>query len=251
MIENRAEFRESLKYETRITIHRHGPKIGIDGPLSEEGKAVVADYFDNAYENIPLATGNITIEYSPIHRAKESAIIYKNSLLSQNPRTSIPLKEDARLSEGGIAENKEVLDGLFRTYGRGGKWIYGWLKMEDRPTPEIKTGSEAVADFSGWILDKIHHVENEGGKQEVDAFSHGPVILAFLITIEEKMKENILPENWTDKNIFATLLDYLSSIQILHDSNSPNEIEINFAHQKHIVPLEVIEELGQSHNVKE
>lgn len=237
------ESKESLDYRLSLTIHRHGPKIGAEGPLSEEGKEVTEEFFNNAYDGITMDTNGTKVEHSPIHRAKETALLYSQSIERTGSGKTDSITEDERLSEGGVAENKEVLQQLLEKYGRGGRWVKGWLDMKERPSPEVKTGAEAVADFSSWLLEKVDKSKKRGGEQEIDAFSHGPVILAFLIRLQEKSGQQILPEGWEDQDVFSKSLNYLSSLQIWTDSNNPEIVTIGFSGKNFIIPIEVIEKL--------
>ncbi len=233
------------KYKLNIIVHRHGPKQGEDGPLSEEGKQVTRDYFENAYEGVSMdsSSGGIDIVHSPINRTQQTASIYSQVVEQTNSGVIKSEAADDRLSEGGIAENKEVLGKLLQEYGAGGKWIIGWLKMEYRPSPEIKSGQEAVADFSKWILDKVSDSSRKGGSQEIDAFSHGPVMAAFLLKLQEKLGLSILPENWQEKKIFENVLNYLSSMNLWTDSDMAGTIQLNFAGNKIEVPIKALNEL--------
>ncbi|NQV87973.1 MAG: hypothetical protein HQ402_00260 [Parcubacteria group bacterium] len=240
------ESKENLKYSINIIIHRHGPKQDIDGPLSEEGKKLTGDYFDEAYENITMdsSSGGIDIESSPIHRAEQTGQIYSTAIKRAGLGEIKSNKTDERLSEGGIAENKDVFDKLKEKYPKGSEWLRGWLEMESRPTPEIKTGKEAVADFSSWILDKILSNKEKGGYQEVDAFSHGPVMAVFIIKLEEKLKIKLLPDNWQDTKIWNNVLNYFSGIHLWADSNTPDIVNLSFADSKIEIPISTLEELA-------
>ena len=81
MIE-KPESKEVVKYKLNIVIHRHGPKQGINGPLSDEGKELTEGYFTEAYENVDMnsSSGGVDIESSPIHRAEQTGQIYSRAI---------------------------------------------------------------------------------------------------------------------------------------------------------------------------
>ena len=116
-MENRrysAEFKERLpEYKLGIIVHRHGPKSGMAGPLSAEGKIISEDYCPEAYKGIVLAKYHkegVDIEHSPIGRTKETSDIYSNIVKKYNDAKINSVTEDERLSEGTVAEYPDLID---------------------------------------------------------------------------------------------------------------------------------------------
>lgn len=238
------ELKEQPYFKINITVHRHGPKEGIAGPLSSEGERVTEEYFVDAYKGIEFddETGGADVEYSPIGRTRKTAEIYTDVVRKYGMGKIKSSREDERLSEGNIAEHLDLIE---KYGGRGGKWIKGWMEAKERSLPDVKTGGEAAADFADWLLNKISDRQKQGGTQEVDAFSHGPAMLAFILKLEEKLGEKILPEDLQDKNIFESTLNYLSYMNFSADSSRPETVSFSFQGKKFEIRLSVLEELAQ------
>src|SRR5688572_23147870 len=92
-------------YVLDITITRHGPKDGIGGNLTAKGKESVLDYYKNFY-NKPFQNqfAKRRLVSSPIHRAIETAYIYKGVIEEYNNAFPVPVEEDERLSEKDLVE---------------------------------------------------------------------------------------------------------------------------------------------------
>jgi broad specificity phosphatase PhoE len=233
-----AETREVPDFKINIIVHRHGPKEGIAGPLSEDGKRVTKEYFDFVAEN--TASENvITIEHSPVNRTVETAEIFSESVRASQGNEKIEsIAPDERLSEGGVAEHPELIE---EYGGRGGKWIAGWMNATERSEPDVKTGQETAADFSDWLLSKVLDRQKQGGVQEIEAFSHGPVMIAFMTKLEEKLGEKLLPP---DISLFIG--SYLSLMSFSADSNTSDIIYFNFGDKKNIeIPIPLLEEMSR------
>ncbi|MEO6077851.1 MAG: hypothetical protein ABIP54_03625 [Candidatus Andersenbacteria bacterium] len=233
------ESREDPAFDLNIIVHRHGPKEGMTGTLSVEGRQATEDYFSEAYKGIEFdgPEDGVDIEYSPIHRTRETADIY-SSIIQKNGIGKIrSTHEDERLSEGSVAEHPELIESYG---GKKGKWLTGWMETENRPLPDVKTGQQAATGFCEWLLEKVSIRKHEGGKQEVDAFSHGPVIVAFLIQLEKKMNTKILPEHWQDTNIFEGSANYLRYINFHANSSAPDRVSLFFNDKKIEIPLELL-----------
>lgn len=237
------ESKEKPNYQLAIIVHRHGPKASMSGPLSSEGKDATEEYFTQAYEGIALdayAPEGIDLEHSPIGRTTETADIYADTLTKYNNAKFKSRTADERLSEGDISH----YENLIREYGgKGGKWLKGWLEAKDRPVPTVKTGSEAASDFTEWLLDKVHNGQEQGGDQQVDAFSHAPVMAAFFLKLEQELNTKILPEDWQESNIFENSLNYLNYANFYTDSKNPNTLIVNFLGNKIEVPLDTLEKI--------
>jgi hypothetical protein len=238
--------RESEKlpdFKLAIVVHRHGPKSGLAGSLSEEGIEQTEEYFRDAYEGIELDEldlDGVDIEYSPIYRTKQTSEIYADVMRKYRAKVRSS-HEDERLSEGSIAEHPEIIAAYGQTQT---EWIKGWLRDNDRRDKNVKTGKEAVKGFASWLLEKIQHRKQDGGSQEIDAFSHGPLMIGFLIVLQEKLNQSILPQNWEDKKIFDGIMGYLNYFNFFIDSKRPDVVMFQFKGVNYEVPLNIIEELA-------
>jgi broad specificity phosphatase PhoE/quercetin dioxygenase-like cupin family protein len=227
------ESKERPDFKISIIVHRHGPKEGIAGPLSNEGKQMTKEYFDFVAEQ---GIGEVDVEHSPVGRTRETAEIFSDAVTRKHGAEKIKsIQFDERLSEGDVAEHPDLID---EYGGRGGKWIKGWMEAEKRSLPEVKTGKETAADFADWILSKISAREKQGGEQEVQAFSHGPVMVAFISKLEEKLGEKVLPENLS---IFIG--SYLSLMDFYADSSRSDIVNFSFGSKKFEIPVSMLQEL--------
>jgi len=241
---NHIEFEKLPDYRLAIIIHRHGPKEGMAGPLSAEGEQQTEEYFREAYEGFDLDTGEvegIDIEHSPMVRAKKTSQIYSEVIGKYNNAKIKSTREDERLSEGTVAEHLDLIEAYG---GKGGKWIKGWLMADRRLREDVKTGREAVQGLASWLLEKITKRKQEGGTQEIDAFSHGPLMLGFLLKLEEKLGYKILPDNWEDKKVFENILYSLSYMNFYTESTRPEVVTLYFKGHSFEVPLTIIQELA-------
>lgn len=238
------ESEKSPDFDLAIIVHRHGPKEGLAGPLSKEGIEGTEEYFAEAYKRISLDRHDldgIDVEHSPIGRTKQTAEIYSDVVRKYNNAKIRSTTEDERLSEGTVAEHPELIE---QYGGKGGKWIKGWLDAKERPLKSVKTGNEAVKDFASWLLEKINIRKTSGGTQEIDAFSHGPLMLGFLLKLEAKLNQQILPEDWQDKKVFDNIMNYLSYINFYINSKRPDILTCHFKGNNYEVPITAIEELS-------
>lgn len=227
------ESKEKPDFKLGIIVHRHGPKEGIAGPLSGEGKKSTEEYFTFISKE---ELDGVDVEYSPVGRTQETAQIFSDVVGRKQGADKIKSsRSDERLSEGGIAEHPDLID---EYGGRGGKWIKGWMKADERALPDVKTGKESAIDFTDWLLSKINTRKQEGGVQEIQAFSHGPVMAAFIIKLEEKLGKKILP---ADLGIFIG--SYLSLMNFYVDSSSPDIVIFSFGSKKFEVPISTLQEL--------
>lgn len=227
------ESKEKPDFKISIIVYRHGPKEGIAGPLSDEGKQMTKECFDFVAEQ---GIGEVDVEHSPVGRAQETAEIFSDAVTKKHGAEKIKSTQfDERLSEGDVAEHPDLID---EYGGRGGKWIKGWMEAEKRSLPEVKTGKETAADFTDWVLSKISDRQQQGGTQEVQAFSHGPVMVAFIAKLEEKLGEKILPK---DLGIFIG--SYLSLMDFHADSSRPDIVSFSFGSKKFEVPVSILQEL--------
>jgi len=228
------ESKEKPDFRISIGVHRHGPKEGIAGHLSSEGKQLTEDYFTFVSDEEEI--GGVDVEHSPVGRTQETAQIFSDVISRKQGNEKIKSnRADERLSEGDVAEHPELIE---EYGGRGGKWIKGWMEAERRSIPNVKTGKETAADFADWLLSKISDRQKQGGAQEIQAFSHGPVMVAFIAKLEEKTGEKILPENL---EIFIG--SYLSFMSFNADSAHPDIVNFSFGNKKLEIPFSILQEL--------
>jgi len=214
------ESKERPSFNLDITVTRHGPKSFISSDLSPEGKDDTRTYFQEAYDGVILdEQADLRIEHSSIKRTAQTAGIFKTAINNKSE-----LIVDERLSEGSIAKDLKVIEKL----GGPGKWIEPWTKLDKSPAPGVKSGKEAVRQFCDWLIDKINNAKNVGGKKEVDAFSHMPVMIAFLAKVQQETGVQLLEESWGDKVQVNNMIRYLDQIQIHADSRTPDIATLRF-----------------------
>jgi broad specificity phosphatase PhoE len=228
------ERKENPSFKLSVILHRHGPKEGDSGPLSEEGRKDTKNYYHDNYRGVPLGTTEVL--HSGLERAGQTADIFLNEVDTSNMAYS---HNDSRLSEGTISD----FPNLRKEYGGSrGRWLRVWLDAAQRSDPDVKTGKEAVDELKGWLQQNMEKAESEGGNHEVDAFTHGPVIAALLVILDEKYGTGFLPSDWTEKDIFRTQIPYLSTVSLTFDSLRPNVFTVNFKDKKAEIPRRFINE---------
>ena len=242
MIESSTEKEKKPAHQLWITIHRHGPKASSSGPLSPEGKQLTKQYFDDAYSGVPasIMQEGVSLEYSPIQRAEETVNIYQ-IFLAKNGVKVKDRKPDERLSEGTITSREHVIEQLG---GYGGLWVEKWLQTDKGEIQGLKTGKEAVAGFCSWLLEKVSQTRTSQTDAEVDAFSHGALILAFMLKLQEKLGQNIVPEDWKERKILDNTLGYLSYINFSFNPDSPEVLVFRFAGQNIEIPIKILKDLA-------
>ncbi len=226
----------------QIVVYRHGPKIGDAGSLSSEGEQVTRSFFENLFRNKNHNHFAIEIEHSPILRTKQTADIYCE-IAHKHGWNIRSVKTDERLSEGTVSEHPELME-LYGGRG-GGKWVPGWLAIKERSLPEVMTGQEVVAHFSSWVLSKIQEFKESSADHNIVAFSHGLVMVSFLMKFDEILGKPMFMENWFERKVFSTELGYLGSIIINFDINTPREVSIKILTKEAVVPLKALFELSR------
>jgi broad specificity phosphatase PhoE len=232
-------------YDLSITITRHGPKESFEGPLSEEGKSLVHNHYSGILNNTKLTSGICRkVVSSPIHRAKQTAQIYKSIIEKHFKIESDEISEDERLSEKNLLEFIDLLPPYKKD-----DWFRYWYTIQEKPGKDVPTGNDAVRGFADWILEQLDKQRESGGVAEIDAFSHGPVMAAFMLKLEEILGVTILSPNNSggdrlriDK-LFAISngdFKYLSNINIQNDSKHPGKIKLNFKEVRMELPLAAI-----------
>ncbi len=252
------------RFEISITVTRHGPKQSLGGPLSDEGRALVQKQFSEMIRSIePRMEIRRIIFTSPIHRALETAQIYKNII---DNHFSVPEQErlsnliiDERLSEKNLVD---FIDQL--STNKKEDWFRHWYTAKERLIENVQSRTEAVSAFAHWLIERIKVHGNEGGIFEINAFSHGPVMAAFILRLEELMRISILGNNAavnnfdyesekvlgerlkTDK-LFANtdgVFQYLSSMKFHADSEQDELLKMYFGDSEIQIPIQAITELA-------
>lgn len=232
---------KELPFQLTIVLHRHGEKASIAGDLSEFGKEQAAQYFQEAYKGVALDLDEgqgVDVESSPIGRTTQTAL-----LSSENSGGKIrSFKFDERLSEGPVAHHLDLINSWG---GTGGRWIGPWMALRERPHPDVKTGQEAVRGFLKWLLEKIEKRQKEGGTQEIDAFSHFPIMMAFLMKVEEITGQKLLSDGWQSVDNATQLVNFLESINVRVDSTNKNEVQMSYRGQLVRIPLKALEKAAE------
>lgn len=256
------EVKETPAYQLTIVFHRHGPKQGVGGPLTVEGRERTEEVFDDAYAGVPSeASEGVDVVYSNLHeidpsasRAKQTADTAMVSMRSRGEKVR-SVSADDRLSEGQMAKHEEFIHSLG---GRSGKYLKGWMELETSPIEGVKTGKETAAGVAGWVLEKIAGLQESGRTQEIEAFTHGPVLAAFLLRLEELTGQSILPDNWMQQEIknevgevvqpkmspMRTHLEFLSSFNLSTDARNPDVFMVNFKSKSISAPLELLRQMA-------
>lgn len=227
-------------YQLKITITRHGPKEGLGGNLTAEGKQSVLDYYKSLYDgNAIKKFPKRKLVSSPIHRAIETAYIYKGVIEEFDTSAAVPLEKDERLSE------KDLVDFILQLPDeKQSDWFRYWYYSA--------SGARAIHEFSHWISEQIYRQKENGGILRIDAFSHGPIMAGFILRIEDILgKELLSPVQSNEKRLdFARLFsarscafDYLGSISISVSSQSPEFIEITTQKNTNLIPLSVLNDI--------
>ncbi|MFA7308864.1 MAG: hypothetical protein WC045_02210 [Patescibacteria group bacterium] len=77
-----------------------------------------------------------------------------------------------------------------------GAWVHNWTKQKQlNLAPEkVLTGDEAVTQFSQFLMNEWQEkAEKRKMPSEVVAITAGPLLAAFVIKLQEKIKEQIIP----------------------------------------------------------
>lgn len=220
-----------------INITRHGPKESLGGPLTSEGKKRVESHYTALYRNKNKhALAQRKLVSSPVHRAIETANIYKeiSELFLNLP--PIVLEKDTRLSEQGLVDFVEHLpeDKKF-------DWFRHWF--------DSAIGKQAIKEFSCWIIEQLQNHKNDSRNVQIDAFSHGPVMAGFVLHLEELTNINMLrlSRSTDDKlsleelfNNATAPFNYLSTIQIRYNSSNPKFFDIQILEKVFSIDLQLL-----------
>lgn len=238
--EGSREHRENSKdYELYISVTRHGPKAGQHSEeLSESGKQDVADYFYEAYEGVPIDSRNRKVVSSKVKRVLQTTRIAENSLEQYNEAEPVAVEIAEGISELGVDDYVRSLPEEQRE-----NWFQDWYKSEE--------GHKATANFIGWLLEQISNARQAGGKLEIDTYSHGPVMAAFLVRLEDQLGLQFIARGKDDplrlnrNKLLGEGGDFsvLSNFNIQVSSKNPELIRIIFHGKTTEVPLDELEKI--------
>src|SRR5438105_4441336 len=83
-------------FDFNFTLYRHGPKAGVDGPLTSEGAEESRAHLEANYRGVPL-DAPVDIIHSGSSRAEQTSAAAVQSLHKRGEQVGI-VREDARLS---------------------------------------------------------------------------------------------------------------------------------------------------------
>lgn len=249
------ENREAKKeYSLLICVTRHGEKgKDEDGDMFPQSVENAKDYFRDAYDGIDIGEGDRIkrkVASSPKGRARQTADAYQVAL-SEKGIKPLPVNLEEALSEGDVMVFYEKL-----SEEEKGEWFQHWYEAKERTSPDLPTGKEVGSRFASWLLNEIAEAQEEGGKHETDAFSHGPAMASFLLNLEEKLgidifdvekarkiNKNILFSNYKEGQVYG-FLHCLSNINFDANSDSPDEINLICFGNKFSIPISAIKEIA-------
>ncbi len=240
------ESKEAPDFDLAITITRHGPKQGMDGPLSEQGEQETEEYFSDAYENVAIDTARKRrVIASPKERSNQTARIYQKVLERNNGVEPVEVETEEFLNEGDIMA---FYDSLSKDEQKN--WFKYWHDGSKELPPNAPDFKNVVRDFSSWLLKEITTAKTIGGNLDIDAFSHGPLMGAVLLSLEDELGEEIITSpNAGDNRIYRTKifdlyqgqLRALQNINFYINSKDPKNIKLNFLNKTISIPIEIFE----------
>ena len=259
------ELKERQKsYRLLFILSRHGPKIGVNGSLSPEGFEQTKEVHRGRYTS-GAPTEEMDVVVSPIFRTWETGQAATSALLEHEGQLG-DVDVDARLTEGVLSENEDRVNEIGRLTGgpdgRHGRMLVAWLTLEKRLAnwPEMMLASEAAANVANVILERIDKQKKKGGNKKVEAFSHGPVLAAFLDRLEQLSGQQILPADWKEQAVHGvgketspmwTIFDFNSHVALSTSSDKPEEFTLEFTGKSIKVPLHVLREMAAQGSVNE
>lgn len=182
------ESKEVPDFDLAVTITRHGPKQGMDGPLSEQGAQETEEYFSDAYENVAIDTDRKRrVIASPKERASQTARVYQKVLERNNGVEPVEVETEEFLNEGDIMAFYDSLSANEQK-----NWFKYWHDGSKELPPNAPDFKNVVRDFSSWLLKEINTAKTTGGNLDIDAFSHGPLMGAVLLSLEDELGEEII-----------------------------------------------------------
>jgi broad specificity phosphatase PhoE len=236
------EHKDKPVWRVWIHVQRHGEKEGDSGGLSERGAEEAREYYREAYKG--TSAGVVwEVESSPIDRAEQTAQLYVEAKGELGGSAEF-LGTDERLSEGTVSRHSDIQ--AEHLGGKGGRWMRGFMDLNERlpEAPDMKIGKEVASEFAQWLLEKINAGVGDHQSKNISAFSHGTVMAAFILSLQERFGMDILPVDWKEKNIFRTMLPYLSYVNFDIDSLHPESVDMYFLEKKYSIPKRVIEKIA-------
>lgn len=243
------ESQERLAFDLVINVTRHGPKQGLDGPLSEEGKQKTEDYFSDAYDNVPVdQEREQRVISSQKERAKQTANIYQREMERNNGIKPVEVEIEEFLNEGDILPFYDTLSEEEQK-----NWFKHWYEANKDLPLESSDFKKMVRDFSIWLLKEINKIKNTGGNSDINAFSHGPLMGAVLLSLEDELGQEIITSssNGADRIDRKKILDInsgqlraLQNINFYLNSKDPNVLKINVLNKMFSVPINVFEKFA-------
>ena len=228
-------------YDLTINLIRHGPKASFDGALTEEGKNKAKGYFSgHVFLGRKLLSRRIVS--SPVIRALETAEIFAECVGIIKSEIQV----DNRLSEGNVLLFKNLLPPDDQP-----EWFKLWYLAQKSPKENILIANQVLNYFSDWLLEKIKEYDL-ASPVVIDSFTHGPVMAAIILKIEELTDLVILdkPNSTEDRYSFDRLFvgsssafGYMASLSFYYNHNFPNVINLTVKDREFELPLSVIKKL--------
>lgn len=245
--QDQSEAIHKAKADLLVSVSRHGPKDGLEGPLTEQGKNSIKNFYHTIYkDSINDKEISRKLISSPIRRAKQTAEIFNDVISDRFNIEKQDLEEDERLSEQNLVEYIHLLPAE-----KQADWFRYWYEGGERTLSHVFTGNEAVRNFSQWLLDQVEHQIRSGKRMEINAFSHGPVMAAFILRMEEKMGVEILTLT-TDRLNYEKLFAeggsefmYLSNLRFYYFHADPDNISLYFRGKKINIPLSLLKHVAR------
>ncbi len=215
--------------QLRIVITRHGPKDGLNGVLTPQGRELVFAHYINftTQETNEFKNGIIfqrKLVSSPIRRALQTAKIFKNVLeLNLDSSLEIDIERDDRLSEKNLTDFVLNLPPEKRS-----DWFRYWYYSSD--------GSKTIRAFCNWLIEQMQNQKLNRSNIEINAFSHGPVMAGFVLRLEDMLGKKIISNELSSKDrmdfvkLFAarsSLFNYLGTLELIFRSDKPNFFTLN------------------------
>jgi hypothetical protein len=132
-------------------------------------------------------------------------------------------------------------------------WFKYWhdgSKELPKNAPDFK---KVVRDFASWLLEEIKSIKSTGGNLDIEAFSHGPLMGAVLLSIEDELGEEIItsPNAGDDRIDRTKIFDlYRGQLRALQDmtfylnSKDPNNIKLSILDRSIQIPIGVLEKFA-------
>lgn len=222
-----------------VTVTRHGPKDGLDGELTENGRRWIENYYRDSLKNNTLNTMiSRKLFCSPKNRCRETAKLFQQSLKSYLPSLNVELIEEERLSEKFLVSFIRSLPSEYRD-----DWFRHWYVAS--------VGQDAAVDLAKWLIDQITTIHIEKKPLLIDAFSHGPVMAAFILRLEEKSNLEMLPTKSNQDRLHLNKLfssengdfNYLSSFSIHVPNKNTLEMYVILQNKIFSVPISLLYDL--------